>query len=118
MDHSSAQKCDFYTMKAHSESELLVATADKDNDSLWHCCLLGALTMLPDTRWVCLLLRAVGNINIYDIFADVCLESSRRVVEQLARALDGLPAGMSTRPALKGANDNSKRPSLVAIPCL
>lgn len=50
---------------------------------------------------------AVGNINIYDIFADVCLRAEQAVVEQLAKALDGVPGGMSSRQALNVAFNGS-----------
>eukprot|EP00192_Tetraselmis_astigmatica_P006177 CAMPEP_0117658360 /NCGR_PEP_ID=MMETSP0804-20121206/5824_1 /TAXON_ID=1074897 /ORGANISM="Tetraselmis astigmatica, Strain CCMP880" /LENGTH=511 /DNA_ID=CAMNT_0005464879 /DNA_START=90 /DNA_END=1622 /DNA_ORIENTATION=+ len=43
----------------------------------------------------------MGNINIYDIFADVCVAEEQRVMQQMAKALLGLPASTSLRHALK-----------------
>jgi len=53
--------------------------------------------------------REMGNINIYDIFADVCLQSQRGVVRQLAQALGGARVGISTRHALRDPIDGNDK---------
>ncbi|PSC70972.1 serine carboxypeptidase 24-like [Micractinium conductrix] len=53
-------------------------------------------------------MREMGDINIYDIYADVCLRGNaarQAQVRQLALMLRDHPAGASTRHMLKGAYD-------------
>jgi len=42
-----------------------------------------------------------SGVNIYDIYADVCIPAAAAQVRQLAAMLRDHPAGVATRPALQ-----------------
>ncbi|KAL4857618.1 Serine carboxypeptidase-like 26 [Chlorella vulgaris] len=56
-------------------------------------------------RFVEQAMEEMGSINIYDIYADVCLPGPARVARQLALMLRNHPAGAATRKLITGKQD-------------
>ncbi|KAI3426409.1 hypothetical protein D9Q98_008779 [Chlorella vulgaris] len=56
-------------------------------------------------RFVEQAMEEMGSINIYDIYADVCLPGPARVARQLALMLRDHPAGAATRKLITGKQD-------------